>query len=166
MDICVIRDACDTRDVEMERKGYIKVLTKISSLLLHIAPPRGSSGAKDLDMMGACCISQSCALLSCIELALKIELNSNIMFASKLIPPDDNADAALLSAGSFIVNVLPIHVPDADTGWLLSRLLKSKGWGGMGTPSPSRATAYGGRSSAPAAVVAVAEAVAEADGGV
>lgn len=103
-----------------------------------------------------------------MKFALKTELKSNIIFASKFIPIDDKADAALVSAGKFIVNVLPIFVTDADTGWLLSRSLKSKGCGGMGTPPPSRSTAHGGWSSAPAAVVeaAAAEAVAEEDGGV
>lgn len=117
--------------------------------------------------MGACCISHSCVLLSGVKFALKTELKSNIIFASKFIPIGDTADAALASAGAFIVNVLPILVPDADTGWLSSRLLKSKECGGMGTPPPSMSTAYGGWSSAPAAVAAAAAADAMAeDGGV
>lgn len=75
------------------------MLTKISSLLLHVDPTCSvTSGTRDLDKTGACCISHDCILLSWMESAIKTELKSNIMLASRLNPIDDNAELVLLLA--------------------------------------------------------------------
>ena len=155
---------------ECGRLERARVLTKISSLLQHTYPTCSvSSGARDLDTTGACCISHSCMLLllSCMESAIRTEPKSNIVFAFKSNPIDDNAEVVLLWPDSFMANVPFGHVPDAGTGWLLSKSLKSKGCGGVGTPPPPRSTACSGWSAGPADVSAAAEAAAEEeeDGG-